>query len=907
MTVYRETGKGINGDVVLDSINTQVSVINSEGTVLQSNAAWKKFTESSDLKPISHTNFWDILISHHVSPIVLESLKNSILAIQSGKEQFFSLDYCTRQNLREFWYSIRINAIQNSGYLAITQADISSRKHVESQLRESEQNYHSLFNVMQEGLIGFTTKGSITLVNPGFLSLVSKTEEALIGNAVSGLFPEIAYFLSNSDLNDETFEFEELLSMDDERSRYVHVSIFPDQHNKGQFFAFVRDISLYKQIQLNQTIAIQLAQIVSNNTPELSDYLEALSREISKQFREVKVSYRSVDDLSQQATSTETRGIEEGIEHVLITEIALTQRNSSFSTKDLNKRGVSMLPEGFHWVGAPVYKLGKVFGVLLLRYGAGQIYSEEANIQFVSTLAQQITSLISQSVLHEDKERVFTISHDLICVLKNDRFLLVINPAFERTLGYTMAELREYPIEHFVHTEDHIELNRAFEQLRSGVAVNQLVLRFFSKTGEIRRIAWNATGDELRSSYYCIGRDVSEELNAIDQLQESEAQYRGIFERINEGLLFLDKDGNIQSVNPGMCRMIQTSAEALLQQNAIDLIDNERQRNNLQAIIKKGTTTKFNAFDTSLRVGNTRKEVQISVYPRQLDGSLSQGLMVVVTDISQLRKLENDRMNEQKLFSSKLEEEVLARTSELERAKNELAISLEKEKELGELKSRFVATASHQFRTPLSVIQSNLGILEMQKDLMSPEFQQKFLKANTRIIEQINKMTGLMNDVLILGKISAGSIANRPVPTLVNELIEKIINSYNHIDQQKRILLEHSGENRKWEIDPSILEHAISNLISNAVKYSPEGAPINVRIETKSEELIIQVADKGIGIPESELPHIFEPFYRASNALDISGTGLGMAITKEYIELIGGQITVSSLMKEGTTFTITLK
>lgn len=237
----------------------------------------------------------------------------------------------------------------------------------------------------------------------------------------------------------------------------------------------------------------------------------------------------------------------------------------------------------------------------------------------------------------------------------------------------------------------------------------------------------------------------------------------------------------------------------------------------------------------------------------------------------------------------------------------QLIASLEKEQELNELKSRFVATASHQFRTPLSVIQSKLAVLAMQENSMGEEFKPKFRAVFSTVQEQIKRMTNLMNEVLILGKINAGNISVNLKSVDLRVVCDEIISHFNIIYGKSIIKIELTGKPFNIEIDTKLFENSISNFISNAIKYSPDDTDVILKLNYNQEELLLSICDKGIGVPVDELDHLFEPFYRASNVNDVPGTGLGTSIAKEYLELIGADISVKSEIGVGTDIIVRFK
>lgn len=257
---------------------------------------------------------------------------------------------------------------------------------------------------------------------------------------------------------------------------------------------------------------------------------------------------------------------------------------------------------------------------------------------------------------------------------------------------------------------------------------------------------------------------------------------------------------------------------------------------------------------------------------------------------------------------SNLESLVEAKTEQLENARNKLEISLSKEKELGELKSKFVSTASHQFRTPLTVIQANIGLINMQVDAIESGLKEKLYKVTNRIQSEVERMTELMNDVLILGKINAGSVKPIFNSTDLLAIVEETAKKYDDIQNDgRKVKIEQIGEPRHIMIDGKLMEHTISNLISNAFKYSINKPSPVLKLDYKKNQVQISVRDFGIGIPSAEVKNLFQAFYRASNANDLPGTGLGVAIAKEYAELNGGTLSVTSRLNEGSEFIVALK
>ncbi|MFT7158156.1 MAG: signal transduction histidine kinase/CheY-like chemotaxis protein [Parvicella sp.] len=276
----------------------------------------------------------------------------------------------------------------------------------------------------------------------------------------------------------------------------------------------------------------------------------------------------------------------------------------------------------------------------------------------------------------------------------------------------------------------------------------------------------------------------------------------------------------------------------------------------------------------------------------------------VTLNISRLKEAE--RAKEQ--YTIDLATKVSERTIELEKTKVKLIQSLLKEKELGELKSRFVSTASHQFRTPLTVIQSNIGLLEMQAQKMNFEESKLIEKITNRVKKEVQRMTSITNEVLILGKISAGVINTNFKKESVISICENIIRQNNQIQEDgRKANIKIQGSEKKVFLDKILFEQSIDNMISNAFKYSKGKKAPSLSIDFSDTDVKIEVKDNGMGIPENDLKNLFTPFFRASNVMDIPGSGLGTSILKEYIELNKGTVKVESSLNKGTVFTVNFK
>ena len=310
--------------------------------------------------------------------------------------------------------------------------------------------------------------------------------------------------------------------------------------------------------------------------------------------------------------------------------------------------------------------------------------------------------------------------------------------------------------------------------------------------------------------------------------------------------------------------------------------------------------------EKAMRMGASDYLVKGTISPFDLERSIRYSIEHA-KNLAEIQKL-----------NSELEQRVEARTQELNEvvkklessnrnlfvAQQEIGKALQKEKELNELKSRFVTIASHEFRTPLSTVLSSASLIGKYKTEEEDEKRQKHVN---RIKSAVINLTGILNDFLSLSRIEEGKIYNVPTTFELKPFAAAIVDemqSYIKVGQQ--IHYQHSGQISNVTLDKQLLKNIIINLLSNASKYSAEGKTIYLTTETTAAGIKIIVRDAGIGIPEADQAHLFTLFFRAQNAANYEGTGLGLNIVKRYVDIMQGTLKFESVLDQGTTFTIEL-
>ncbi len=397
--------------------------------------------------------------------------------------------------------------------------------------------------------------------------------------------------------------------------------------------------------------------------------------------------------------------------------------------------------------------------------------------------------------------------------------------------------------------------------------------------------------------------------------QEEAAQQeelQALFRHAASAILITDIRGSIMRVNPAAERLFGYAAREIVGKPIEVLIPkrfarvHERHREDYRLHPKaRPMGTGIDLY--ALRKDGTEFPVEVSLSPFHT----AQGDFVVAFVVDNTIRQENEqrilRQNQQleqlaielQNLNDSLEEKIQQRTQELEQAKNELATALAAEREIGELKSRFVSMASHEFRTPLSTVLSSAALIRSYADRGDLD---NIRKHALRIQTAVNNLNTILTEFLSLGKLEEGKtephLMETDLPGLIGEAIEEMKQL---LRPGQRIEHHHEGAHTV-PLDPALFKHVLINLLSNASKYSPEGACIRIRSRIDEAEASVAVIDEGMGIPPADQKHLFSRFFRAANATNVQGTGLGLYIVKRYVELMRGTIGFRSEEGRGSEF-----
>ncbi|MBX3008780.1 MAG: PAS domain-containing sensor histidine kinase [Melioribacteraceae bacterium] len=393
--------------------------------------------------------------------------------------------------------------------------------------------------------------------------------------------------------------------------------------------------------------------------------------------------------------------------------------------------------------------------------------------------------------------------------------------------------------------------------------------------------------------------DITETKRTHKTLSESENKFRRYVENVSVGVLVSDQNGKHIDSNPFIENMLGYSKSELYTTSISDIVDEVMIReaeNHFHELVAKG----FAKGEFLIKKKNGEKFWAIVTASKISE----EKFLAIFQDITELKnykehlhELVNSRTQQLDLANKSLLNEVKLK----QLAEQKLIESLAKEKELNQLKSRFISTASHEFRTPLTAILSSTELIQRHIKNHSDE---KINLHLSRIQDSVDRLILLMDEVITLNRADSGkqqlNFAEIDFKYYCKDLVEQVMeNNLSHIIRHVYIC-----EKDKYNLDKKQLDLILQNLFSNAVKYSPKGGVIEFIVKSNDREIEIRIKDSGIGIPENDLLKVFETFYRASNVEAISGSGLGLSIVKNAVDLHKGRIEIESKVGVGTTFIV---
>jgi len=405
----------------------------------------------------------------------------------------------------------------------------------------------------------------------------------------------------------------------------------------------------------------------------------------------------------------------------------------------------------------------------------------------------------------------------------------------------------------------------------------------------------------------------------ISVFNQEKSAFHEFFQSSNEGIIVSDTKGFIQLANPKAAELFGYPKNELQGLVVDELVPNSLKHKHAELRNKYAKEPHPRVMGIGRDLLGQRKNGTFFPIEVSLSHTIIGKEMYVVSfiiDITRRKKAEEAlKKSEEQLitYAAELEQRVKKRTDDLKetiaalesankklkKAERETRDALSKERELNELKSRFVSMASHEFRTPLSSILSSVSLIDKYIEIEMPDKAAKHIE---RIRLSVKNLTDILNDFLSLGKLEEGKIEILTERVYLRDFIDRLVSQFEGTLRHDQRIIVSIKDDPEIYTDEKLLRNILINLLSNASKYSSEGKTIQIKIEEESDEISFYVIDDGMGIPEDEQQHLFERFFRAKNATNIQGTGLGLNIVSKYVDLLKGKISFHSKLNQGTVF-----
>lgn len=518
-------------------------------------------------------------------------------------------------------------------------------------------------------------------------------------------------------------------------------------------------------------------------------------------------------------------------------------------------------------------------GLEWLETVGGAILDENGEAIFLQTSTRNVTDrVVAQRRLKESEERYKLItenSNDIVTLMDIHGNYVFITPSIKETMGYEVDEVIGKNAMDFIHPDDIPIIQEGFTRgVKEKVKEDSAVFRFRHKNGSWRWVS--STGglimdEEGNPIYFRANKvDITDKRLTEEKLRAKEEQYKLVSENSADVICLHKLNGVFTFISPSCERLVGYTVEEKMEKTLDELIHPDD-------------------YDRALSIfSDTIKNKSINVITQY-----------------RIKKKDGEFFWAGVSMSAVLNQEgevqfVLTSTRDI----TEIVKVIEKERQLNKLKSSFISMASHEFRTPLTTIQSSNELINMYLESRPEVPDNRLIKHVTRIRSELDRLNSLLKDVFTLGRLDVGKTQLKKEITSLSGIIKQVILESKVQYKDRGISLSIQGKERQLLLDSQLISHAISNLIHNALKYSPNKMDPEVVIAYSEDSVRVEVHDFGIGVPERDQLNLFESFSRASNVGDIDGTGLGLVIVKQFIEMHGGKITFESEVGKGSSFFI---
>ncbi|MCA9932367.1 MAG: PAS domain S-box protein [Anaerolineales bacterium] len=804
----------------------------------------------------------------------------------------------------------------------------SERKQAETALRESEERYRTTISTMSEGIVMQGADGAIQVCNTAAESILGLTADQMMGR--TSIDP--GWHAIHED--GSPFPGETHPAMVTLRTGKPQHRVIMGVHKPNGEMAW---ISINSQAVINPGETHPAAVVASFTDVTEQRQNEAIIQQQRKDDRQMQVYLKALHNATIRLTRTETLdefyrvAVEEalnefGFERVglllydpadgtavgtygtdaagnLVAEYDLRlapdnltgilkrtlDREERFAFEENTPLFANQKPIGMGQNAVATLWNGEALGWLAIDNAIHHRPITKAQLDVLGLYALTVGSLLSrkraENDLRESEQRYRLLAEniqDVIVKLSPDGIFTFVSPSSYGLTGHHPKELVGTLAKDAVYPEDAQVAPHALNQaLESGATFFTFPHRLPHKDGHYVWVEVTNTivrDAETGTPLEIIGiiHDITERRQAEEALRESEARYQSVVQTQSELICRYQPDLTLTFVNDAYCRYFDKKPEELIGRSFLELVP-ESERQATKAFYEELVRTR----------GETTYEHQVV----HANGKICWQLWtdkVILDDADEVIAIQAVGVD----------------ITERKQAEAALEQALAQEKQLGELKSRFISMTSHEFRTPLAAILATTETLTHYRQRMD-DMQIDYRLDKIR--QQVNHLKDTMEEVLILDRIQAGRLRFEPVVGDLDELCQAIIEEFqSRPEYRQRIVYRCMNVPVMALFDQRLMRQIVSNLISNGLKYSPPHTAVQIELAHDAEIIRFQVSDNGIGIPADDLTRLFEPFHRADNVGTISGTGLGLSITKKAVEAHKGSITVESAENQGTTFTVVL-
>lgn len=773
-----------------------------------------------------------------------------------------------------FWVSASTMPLefqQEESHITILQ-DITLRKRLESDLQDSNDRYSLAVEGTNDAIWEYDFKNKNSYLSPqfwertGYQQLENPLDEQLLSKYLHPEDLEDFNVLIEDHLKTGTQDFaiESRLITKDDRVIFVFIKariLYSKNGSPRRIVGSITNITNLKETESLLKESEEKFKLISENSSDCICLINPVG-----EFAFVSPS--SIDILGITADALSKMELDQIIHpdhYEAVIDKMLKVINGEESTATISFKGKNIVGD-YIW----------------LESKAAVIYDSNGEIIYLQTSTQDINDrVLAEEKLRESEERYKLISqnsHDIVSLMDLTGKYLFISPSVKETMGYEVEELIGRNTTEFLHPEDLPKIMESMgETIAKKAKKEAAIIRFKHKNGSWRWLEVKGgvvLNDEGEATYIQSTKtDITERLLTEQRLREKEDQYKLVSENSADVIGLQDTNWQFLFLSPSCKTLFGYSPEEFYALDPYTLLRKE-EVSYVKDVLEKTILTKAKNTKASYRV-------------KKKDGDwvwVETVLSCVIDDNGEIIFLQSST-----------------------RDISERMRSIEKERQLSKLKSSFISMASHEFRTPLTTIQSSNELIRMHLD-NSPELgSSKIGKHVGRIRSELERMNALLKDIFTLGRLDVGKTNLNKDITSLPEILKQLALEHQSTSSDDRLLvIKSQGTERQLNLDSQLISHSIANLISNAFKYSEGAKAPELTVKYFETAVEIDITDYGVGIPSKDKKDLFESFSRASNVGDIEGTGLGLVIVKQFVKMHGGDVTFESVLGEGSTFKISI-